>query len=153
MNRLLTTDGNGFFFETTYSDELEPYNQDILVETVLTGICRSDIDMMQGYFELLPRSMHGHEGLGKVLKIGENVIDVEVGDIVSTRGEPAYADRYISKHREYVKVPSVDPKYILEPVACAINIVDYAKYELKKRQGHGKRLLILGSGFLAWIVH
>lgn len=152
MNRLLATDGNGSFYQTEYIDPT-PGIRDVLVKSILTGVCRSDIDMMNGYFDILPLSMQGHEGLGEVVQIGENVLDVEPGDIVATRGEPAFADYYVAKHREYVKVPEVDPKYIIEPVACAINIVDYCLIELKKRQGKGQRLLLLGSGFLSWIVY
>ena len=113
MNRLLATDGQGYFFETEFNvNKLE--ENEIQVKSVLTGVCRSDVDMMQGNFGPLPLSMQGHEGLGEVIDKGGNVTDVEIGDFVATRGEPAYADIYNAKHREYVRVPSADPKYILD---------------------------------------
>jgi len=152
MNRLLATDGQGYFFETEFNvNKLE--ENEIQVKSVLTGVCRSDVDMMQGNFGPLPLSMQGHEGLGEVIDKGGNVTDVEIGDFVATRGEPAYADIYNAKHREYVRVPSADPKYILEPVACGINIVIQSLDQLITRSGSSKRLLILGSGFLAWIAY
>lgn len=152
MNRILATEGAGNFFETTY-DVSEPADNEIQVQAVMTGVCRSDIEMMQGNFGPLPLNMQGHEGLGKVIKKGSSVRDVDVGDYVATRGEPAYADVYNVRDNEYVRVPSAEPKYILEPVACGINVVQQSINEVYKRSGEGRRLLILGSGFLAWVAY
>tara|TARA_R110000868_G_scaffold183707_1_gene424995 strand:- start:72 stop:968 length:897 start_codon:yes stop_codon:yes gene_type:complete len=139
--RALITDGNGAFYESTYViPELQ--DGDILVKAAMTGVCRSDIAMMQGDFQLLPACMHGHEGLG---------INVVTGEYVATRGEPAYADYYVARKGTYVTVPELDSKYIIEPVACAINVVLNSLDELKKRQG--EKLCILGTGFLARIVN
>ena len=77
----------------------------------------------------------------------------QVGEIVATRGEPAYADYYNVRANEYVTVPEANPKYILEPVACGINLIDQAKEEIDKRQGVNSKMLILGSGFLAWVAY
>jgi len=152
MNRVLATVGKGNFVETAY--ELPPLAQDeICVQAAMTGVCRSDIDMMQGNFGPLPLHMQGHEGLGKVIAVGNKINDVKVGDYVATRGEPAYADRYNVRSKEYVPVPECHPRYILEPVACGINVVHQPIREIAERSGPGKRLLILGSGFLAWIAY
>lgn len=152
MNRHLVTKGNGEFSETTYSVPELGYN-DIRVRSIMTGVCRSDIAMMNGDFGPLPESMHGHEGLGQVIATGPDVTKVKVGDYVATRGEPAYADEYNARDREYVVVPQAHPKYILEPVACGINIIQQPLREIAERSGPGRRLLILGSGFLAWIAY
>lgn len=152
MNRVLVTTGNGDFFESNY--ELpECLENEICVQSIFTGVCRSDIDMMNGDFGPLPLSMQGHEGLAKVIKVGANIKNINIGDIVATRGEPAYADMYNVREREFVVVPEVNPKYILEPVACGINVVLQALRELKERSGQGRRLLILGSGFLSWVAY
>ena len=152
MNRILQTVGTGAFVETAYDVPLLTENE-ICVRSVMTGVCRSDIDMMQGTFGPLPLDMQGHEGLGRVIGIGANIKDVTFGDYVATRGEPAYADIYNVREKEYVRVPSAEPKYILEPVACGINIVQQPIREIAERSGPGKRLLILGSGFLAWVAY
>lgn len=149
--RILHTSGTGDFKESVW-EKPEPSENEIEVKAVLTGICRSDIEMMLGNFKLLPLHMQGHEGLGQVTKIGANITDVAVGDYVATRGEPAYADFYNSKKDEYVRVPYADPKYILEPVACGINIITQPYSQIIKRSGKNNRCLILGSGFLSWVV-
>ena len=150
--KLLCTDGKGTFNEIAW-DKPAINNNEIEVKAVMTGVCRSDIDMMNGEFGPLPIHMHGHEGLGIVTKVGSNITDVEVGNYVATRGEPAYADYYNVRKDEYVSVPTADPKYILEPVACGINVVNQNLREVAERAGEGRRLLILGSGFLAWVAY
>ena len=154
MTRCLQTTGQGFFEQVEY--DIPSFGTDeIWVRAVMTGVCRSDIDMMQGNFGPLPLSMQGHEGLAKVIGRGSNVNDVDIGDFVATRGEPAYADVYNVRKNEYVKVPEAHPRYILEPVACGINLIDQAKTYLQDRQGRhdNNRMLIIGSGFLAWVAY
>ena len=153
MNRVLVTTGNGKFEESFYDVPALLGDDHIFVRSVMTGVCRSDIDMMQGNFGPLPLNMQGHEGLAQVVKVGKNVKDVKAGDYVATRGEPAYADEYTVRPREYVRVPEAHPRYILEPVACGINVVQQPIREIAERSGPGRRLLILGSGFLAWVAY
>lgn len=147
MVSILYTEGDGVFKEGQWE---KPNIDDNMIEVaaVMTGICRSDIDMMVGKFGPLPLNMQGHEGLGRVLNIGRNITDVAIGDYVATRGEPAYADLYNVRKNEYVKVPKAEPQYILEPVACGRNLITQ---ELSIFINATGRILINGSGFLAWI--
>jgi D-arabinose 1-dehydrogenase-like Zn-dependent alcohol dehydrogenase len=148
MTRCLQTKGQGFFEEVEYNKpDIGP--NDIEVRAIMTGVCRSDIDMMMGDFGPLPLHMQGHEGLGQVTKIGSDVTGIAKGDFVATRGEPAYADFYNVREHEYVWVPEAHPRYIIEPVACGINVVDQAWQQIRER-ADGK-ILIIGSGFLAWV--
>ena len=147
--RLLATDGKGSFSELEW-DKTDNTENEIEVKAVMTGVCRSDIDMMTGGFGPLPIEMSGHEGVGRVTQVGSNVTDVRVGDYVATRGEPAYADYYNVRKDEFVVIPQADPKYIVEPVACGINLIRQAQHEIDKRKGN---ILILGSGFLAWVAY
>ena len=154
MTRCLQTIGQGYFEEVEY-DKSEPTSDQIEVRAIMTGVCRSDIDMMMGDFGPLPLHMQGHEGLGQVTKVGSLVTGVKEGDYVATRGEPAYADYYNVRDDEFVVVPEADPKYILEPVACGINLLNQAKDQIELRQGKNEntRMLIIGSGFLAWVAY
>ena len=149
MNRILATKGDGVFYETTY-ERPQCGDDEISVVSIMTGVCRSDIDMMSGNFGPLPLHMQGHEGLGRVTAVGSKVDDVQIGDFVATRGEPAFADRYNVRPGEYVKVPRDSPEFILEPLACGMNLI---KQELDLFNGFGKDILIRGSGFLAWVAY
>ena len=148
--RILYTDGKGQFVETEYYKP-DCGDNEITVRAVMTGVCRSDIDMMLGKFGPLPLHMGGHEGIGQVVVVGEHLkTQVKVGDYVATRGEPAYADHYNVRENEFVIIPSPEPKYIVEPIACGINLIRQAQSEIEKRKGD---VLILGSGFLAWVAY
>jgi threonine dehydrogenase-like Zn-dependent dehydrogenase len=103
--------------------------------------------MMQGNFGPLPLNMQGHEGLGQVLEIGANIKGIAIGDFVATRGEPAYADIYNVRDTEFILIPEAQPRYIIEPVACGINAVQF------KDRGKDSKILIIGSGFLAWVAY
>ena len=153
--KILATQGKGEFIECDYFlPPLEPL--EIRVKSIYTGVCRSDIDMMNGKFPLLPSSMQGHEGLGQVVARGSGVhdYDVKIGDYVATRGEPAYADYYNCKPMTWVKVPEADPDYIIEPVACGVNIETFCRDELiTKHHNDQRRMLIIGTGFLAKVFH
>ena len=151
--KILYTEGNGSFEEKDF--EL-PNIQDneIRVQAKMTGVCRSDIDMMNGKFPLLPAEMHGHEGLGRVIAVGNNIDDCNIGDYVATRGEPAYADVYNCQKGTYCVVPEAHPDYIIEPVACAVNLATYCEPELTKQvQLDRTRMLIIGGGFLAQVFY
>ena len=150
--KILHTKGNGTFEESDF-DVPDIKSDQIRVKSIYTGVCRSDIDMMNGDFGPLPLNMQGHEGLGEVLEIGADVKDIEVGDYVATRGEPAYADQYNADKGTYVSVPEADPKYIIEPVACGLNVVMQEEEQFEKRNSKESRIAIIGSGFLSWVVY
>ena len=149
ITKLLYTTGDGSFKEMDW-EVPELLSNQIMVKAIMTGVCRSDIDMMTGGFSPLPIKMSGHEGIGQVIEIGADIVDVSVGDYVATRGEPAYASVYPVRKDEFVVIPQADPKYIVEPVACGLNLIRQAQHEIDKRKGN---ILILGSGFLAWVAY
>jgi threonine dehydrogenase-like Zn-dependent dehydrogenase len=149
----LITRGQGYFEETQYECP-DKIDNGIIVKNIMTGVCRSDIDMMRGLFGPLPLGMMGHEGLARVVYVSPNLHDkVQVGDIVATRGEPAYADLYSVREQEFVCVPEAHPRYIIEPVACAFNLIDQEYKFIMDKLTMNSRVLILGSGFLAYVVY
>jgi hypothetical protein len=147
-SKLLATDGKGKFHETTW-EKPEVFHNEIEVKAVFTGICRSDIDMMVGKFPLLPIHWSGHEGVGIITKVGDFLTNnYKPGDFVATRGEPAYSDYYNVMEGNFVVIPELSPKYILEPVACALNILEQIG-----PLSDIHRTLIIGSGFLANVIY
>ena len=153
MVRLLYTTGNGAFVEDL-NYVLPPLQcNEIKVKAIKTGVCRSDIDMMQGKFGPLPTNMQGHEGLGQVIDAGCEVDKSIIGAYVATRGEPAYADEYNVRDREYVVVPGCGEEYILEPVACGINCIMQPMQQKLFNKFTNPKIAIVGSGFLAKIVY
>jgi alcohol dehydrogenase, propanol-preferring len=72
----------------------EPQGREVLLETVATGVCHSDLHLQEGFYELgggkriyvkdrgvrLPLTL-GHEVVGQVVATGPDVTDVELGAI------------------------------------------------------------------------
>ena len=83
-------------------DKPDPKRNEIEVKNIMTGVCRSDIDMYTGDFTLPSRLMQGHEGLGVVTKVGKDLRRIKEGDVVATRGEPSFADYYNAEEDTFV---------------------------------------------------
>ncbi|MCQ4122330.1 NAD(P)-dependent alcohol dehydrogenase [Rhodococcus tibetensis] len=64
--------------------ELEdPRADEVLVRIVSAGICRTDLEVLDGHLTNVPDSVVlGHEGAGVVEEIGSEVTTVSVGDVV-----------------------------------------------------------------------
>lgn len=139
--------------------ELAP--DQIRVKTKMTGVCRSDIGNYGG-LEAMPYSdknnpngilgTWGHEGLGVVDAIGSAVTTAKVGDFVATFSDPAYADYYLARVGEFVVVPELSPKYILQPVASGLNVIKETLRFMDLLSYSNEPILLIGSGFLSGII-
>jgi aryl-alcohol dehydrogenase len=81
-----------------------PRADEVLVELVATGICHSDVAIVEQIIPLPPPLVLGHEGAGIVREVGSAVTNVAVGDHVvlgfpscgecreCVGGHPAYCD-------------------------------------------------------------
>jgi aryl-alcohol dehydrogenase len=59
-----------------------PRDDEVLVRIVATGICRTDIDIIDEWDSAEMPAVLGHEGAGVVVKVGKNVKNVSPGDRV-----------------------------------------------------------------------
>lgn len=62
----------------------EPGPGQVLVKVVATGICHTDLHAAEGDWPVKPEPpfVPGHEGVGEVVKVGEGVTDLKLGDMV-----------------------------------------------------------------------
>lgn len=72
-------------WESADNNSFIPGPDDILIRLNITGICSSDLHMMQGDLGTPPMSTFGvrspgHEGAGVVVKVGANVKNFKLGD-------------------------------------------------------------------------
>lgn len=120
---------------------------EVVIQSVYTGICRTDVDIFEGKAKPLPFGMFGHEGFGLIVKTSKYYEHL-LGQYAASRADMAYAKFYKSSVNDIsvmwnLKGPS--PACIIEPLACAANIaahVDVMSYDN----------LILGTGFLGQAV-
>lgn len=127
-------------------------NDQIEVKTVMTGICRSDIAAYNGWENPMPLGMFGHEGIGIVSKVGKNIKEVKEGDFVATWSDPAYGEYYNANSNQFAKIPELDSKYILQPVASAVNIYEETKSMMDYLSYKNESILLIGSGFMSLVI-
>ena len=62
----------------------EPGPGQALVKVIASGVCHTDLHAAEGDWPIKPNLplVPGHEGVGNVVKIGEGVTEVKVGDLV-----------------------------------------------------------------------
>ena len=83
------------FYEVGQSLEMEelevlpPRAGEVLVRYVASGVCHSDLHVMEGIMEHPTPVVLGHEGAGVVEAVGSGVTTVEVGDHVLTSYQPS----------------------------------------------------------------
>ncbi|GLA00609.1 hypothetical protein AnigIFM60653_009359 [Aspergillus niger] len=118
----------------------QPGPDDLLIRLRATGICSSDLHMMQGDLDMPPMSAFGvrspgHEGVGIVVKIGANVRNFKVGDragikpLLDTCGacERCWGDKEMhcrSGIHTGLMAPGTYQQYIVSPARYASSIPD-----------------------------
>jgi S-(hydroxymethyl)glutathione dehydrogenase / alcohol dehydrogenase len=63
-------------------DVAEPIGREVLVKTVASGVCHSDLHFVDGYYQFPTPAILGHEAAGIVEAVGPQVTDFQPGDHV-----------------------------------------------------------------------
>jgi len=124
----------------------EPEPGEVQVQGVACGICAADLHMFHhGPFTW---GQHGHEGVGRVLKVGSGVQGFQVGDRVSGGGLGFSECTNARATNLYVLNDAnlADEHCTLEPVACAVTGLDHCALRA------GDRLALIGCGFMGAMI-
>jgi S-(hydroxymethyl)glutathione dehydrogenase/alcohol dehydrogenase len=84
-------------------EDLEPAPpgpRDVIVELGASGVCHSDLSLKNGYVPIMPGTVLGHEGAGKVVEVGKEVTNVKVGDRIIASFIPACGQCWFCLHDE-----------------------------------------------------
>jgi len=115
----------------------KPQRREVLVRTVASGVCHSDLHFVDGYYPFFAPAILGHEAAGIVEAVGEDVTYVQPGDHVIAclsvycgncerclSGEP-----WLCRSPERMRKPTDPPKYTWngQPVAQFANLSSYAE--------------------------
>ena len=158
---------------------------EVLMDVTACGVCHSDIHIWEGYFDLgnekkldirggreLPFTL-GHEIVGTVTAIGENVTDVKVGDkrvvypwigcgkcAICASGEEqlcsrprqlgidvagGYSDTLLVPHSRYLLDYGSLPKELACTYTCS-GLTAYSALQKVKSRADGGKLLVMGAG-------
>ena len=126
------------------TDALEPNinkpNQ-LKIRLKYCGVCMSE----HYFWETAKKGMSfGHEPVGVVVEVGEDVHDFKPGDRVSGRfaGDSEYA---IADHDKVFLIPDnvKDEEAILEPLSCLVSAVSKVKLPVM-----GEKVAVVGCGYM-----
>lgn len=123
---------------------------EVLVRTMASGVCTSELDMWDGKAADLefPRFI-GHEPSGVVEAVGSDVRSVQPGDHVAAWSEgKSYAEYFVARESHLYKLSKKTPFDLAlgEPIACAVNGVRKANPQLSDN------VCIVGCGFMGLIM-
>ena len=123
-----------------------PRRNEVLIKTKACGICMGDVYVFRG--KVPGGRVMGHEGVGIVSKIGEDVKNVKVGDKVTTLGG-AFAEYYNTDCRNVEKIPEDVEElayWISEPAACAVNGIRGSEIQI------GDNVCLIGCGYMGLLL-
>jgi 2-desacetyl-2-hydroxyethyl bacteriochlorophyllide A dehydrogenase len=135
----------------------EPGAHEVLVEMEICGMCSWDILAFAGKFgRFHPYPFcAGHEGVGRIVKVGERVSNLEVGQRVAchelpigTPGGALMARHALRTEQKVSVIPenSISLKYwVVEPVACIVNGLVYSGIQ------PGDSVALIGAGYMGLI--
>jgi threonine dehydrogenase-like Zn-dependent dehydrogenase len=129
----------------------EPASQQVRVRLQGCGVCASNLAVWAGpdwmQFPTEPGGL-GHEGWGIVDAVGDDVVDLSIGDRVAALSYHCYAEYDLADASACVRLPrSLDGQpFPGEPLGCAMNI--FRRSEISS----GQTVAIVGIGFLGAIL-
>jgi threonine dehydrogenase-like Zn-dependent dehydrogenase len=119
----------------------------VSVEVLACGVCASESHAWEGPLAEYPVAL-GHEPVGIVEALGRGVTRVTVGDRVTGRAGPAFADHLIADEHDLVAVP---PGLSLadsigEPLGCVVEALR------RTRVGSGDAVAVVGTGYMGLLM-
>ena len=120
----------------------DPKPDEVQVEALACGICAWDLYTYRNGSNAPSPAPPGHEGVGKVIKIGSKVEGILEGEIVVARG---FAGIHNVPAERALKIPESNipvERWIVEPVSCVVTGLDHTAMKA------GDRIAVVGCGFM-----
>lgn len=124
-------------------DVADPAANEVQVQSLACGVCTWDLYTYKNGPGVSVPAPDGHEGLGRVIKVGANVKNMKEGTRVVARGFAGYYN--LPADKLYVipdDAKQANEHWIVEPVACVVNGVDHCNVRA------GDRVAVVGCGFM-----
>jgi threonine dehydrogenase-like Zn-dependent dehydrogenase len=112
-----------------------------------SGVCGSSLPVWEGrpwFTYPLEPGAPGHEGWGRIERLGPGVVGLRLGDRVAALGTHAHAGYAIAAADEVVTLPEEldDLPFPGEPLGCAMNVAE------RSDLAAGQCVAVIGIGFL-----
>jgi S-(hydroxymethyl)glutathione dehydrogenase / alcohol dehydrogenase len=121
-------------------DIAEPHGREVLVKTAAAGLCHSDLLFLNGEWAHPVPTILGHEVVGIVEAVGDDVLYVKPGDrIIGCAGGPCYHCRYcvvgrplLCEGRDHDRRPEEPPRLSVggQPIHQYGQLSAFAEYML-----------------------
>lgn len=124
--------------------EIGPH--DVLVKVLVSGVCASELDPWVGGGNYPLRL--GHEVTGEVVEVGESVVRLRPGALVSGLFTEGFADMVVAHEDLVAELPEGVPveSALGEPIACVVSA------DLRTRIEVGSSVAIIGVGFMGLLM-
>ena len=143
-----------------------PEKNEVVVKIDTSGICGTDLHLVQGLFPGVPPRILGHEFSGQVIEVGDNSLNHLMGKFVACqhylkcgkcrpcinsgpctdrKSFGGFAEKVVMPHQLVHPIPedlTVENASLTEPAACSLSGLR------KVNISHGKSILIVGAGVI-----
>jgi len=117
---------------------------EVVIETIASGVCTSDLDVWRlGPGDGRPVEL-GHEVAGRVVAVGSADCRWRVGELVTGLGGPGFASHVVAADRDLLPIPAgVAPEHAIgEPIATLQEAISRCAVV------PGTRVAVVGLGFM-----
>ena len=125
-------------------DVPDPAPGEVQVKCVANGICMLEVSIYLGKESWYP-SPAGHEGVGRVIKVGKDVTALKEGDWVATSRWAMIENLPAAGLARLSRAPADPSVFLIEPAACVVTAL--YSYDITA----GDRVLLLGAGYMGLI--
>lgn len=128
-----------------------PGSGQVLVQIEGCGVCASNLPRWKGMpwfqYPSEPGEL-GHEGIGRIVEVGQDVSTFAPGDRVAFLSNHAYAGFDVAAAAETLRLPEALDDELLpgEPLGCAWNVA------ARSGIGEGDVVAVVGAGFLGLLL-
>ena len=124
----------------------EPGADEIQVQGLACGICSWDVSLCKLGEKFKTTPPPGHEGVGRVVKLGAKVTNFAEGDRVAAGGFQTLRNLSAAGVHKIPESSLADEHWIVEPVSCAVTGLDHCRLETSKR------VAVIGCGFMGLLI-
>jgi threonine dehydrogenase-like Zn-dependent dehydrogenase len=110
------------------------------------GICAWDLNTFRSGSRVTWAAPPGHEGLGRVVRVGAGVTGFQEGDRVAAGGFGGLANVNASSTYHLPESDLEDVYWLVEPLACVVTGVDHCALKI------GDRVAVVGCGFMGLLL-
>jgi threonine dehydrogenase-like Zn-dependent dehydrogenase len=123
-------------------DVPDPSWGEVQIQSLASGICAWDVHVYKNGVDW--PTWPGHEGVGRITKVGQGVNNLKEGDWVTGMGL-GFTEFYNKREHELYKIPASTRRaehWIVEPVSCIVTGLDHCQLKA------GDRIAVVGCGFM-----